>query len=83
MLMRRSAPLLGRWVSSKLGFRLTSPQNFHLRNRTRKRFVHHLRYYSFDFVIILYIFNLILVFVDIVLYLKYSRRIAPPPATLD
>ena len=39
--------------------------------------------YSFDFVIILYIFNLVLVLVDIVLYLKYSRRIAPPPATLD
>ncbi len=39
--------------------------------------------YSFDFVIILYIFNLVLVLADIVLYLKYSRRIAPPPATLD
>ena len=39
--------------------------------------------YSFDFVIILYISNLLLVLVDIVLYLKYSRRIAPPPATLN
>ncbi len=38
--------------------------------------------YSLDFVIILYISNLVLVLVDIVLYLKYSRRIAPPPATL-
>ena len=39
--------------------------------------------YNFDFVFILYVSNLVLVFVDIVLYLKYSRRIAPPPATLD
>ncbi len=39
--------------------------------------------YSPDFVIVLYISNLILVLVDIVLYLKYSRRIAPPPASLD
>ena len=43
----------------------------------------HKVYYNYDFVIILYISNLILVLVDIVLYLKYSRRIAPPPATLD
>ena len=43
----------------------------------------HKVYYNFDFVIILYISNLLLVLVDIVLYLKYSRRIAPPPATLD
>ncbi len=43
----------------------------------------HKVYYNFDFVIILYISNLVLVFVDIVLYLKYSRRIAPPPATLN
>ena len=39
--------------------------------------------YNFDFVIILYISNLLLVLVDIVLYLKYSRRIAPPPAALN
>ena len=39
--------------------------------------------YSRDFVIVLYIANLVLVFVDILLYLKYSRRIAPPPASLD
>ena len=39
--------------------------------------------YSPDFVIVLYISNLILVFIDILLYLKYSRRIAPPPATLS
>jgi hypothetical protein len=43
----------------------------------------HKVYYNFDFVIILYISNLILIFVDIVLYLKYSRRIAPPPASID
>ncbi len=43
----------------------------------------HKVYYNFDFVIVLYISNLLLVFVDILLYLKYSRRIAPPPATLD
>ena len=43
----------------------------------------HKLYFNFDFVIILYISNLVLVFVDIVLYLKYSRRIAPPPATFD
>ena len=30
--------------------------------------------YSLDFVIILYISNVILVFIDIMLYLKYSRR---------
>ena len=30
--------------------------------------------YNFDFVIILYISNVILVFIDIMLYLKYSRR---------
>ncbi len=45
--------------------------------------VTHKYYYNFDFVIILYISNLLLVFIDIVLYLKYSRRIAPPPATLN
>ncbi len=39
--------------------------------------------YSFDFVFILYVSNLVLVLVDIVLYLKYSRRIAPPPALLN
>ena len=43
----------------------------------------HKVYYNFDFVIVLYISNLLLVLVDIVLYLKYSRRIAPPPATLN
>ena len=43
----------------------------------------HKVYYNYDFVIILYISNLVLVFIDILLYLKYSRRIAPPPATLD
>ena len=43
----------------------------------------HKVYYNYDFVIVLYISNLVLVFVDIVLYLKYSRRIAPPPATLN
>lgn len=30
--------------------------------------------YSFDFVIILYIFNSVLVFIDIMLYMKYSRH---------
>ena len=39
--------------------------------------------YNYDFVIILYLSNAILVFVDIVLYLKYSRWIAPPPAMID
>ena len=43
----------------------------------------HKIYYNYDLVIILYISNLVLVLVDIVLYLKYSRRIAPPPAALD
>ncbi len=43
----------------------------------------HKVYYNFDFVIVLYISNLLLVLVDIVLYLKYSRRIAPPPASLN
>ena len=43
----------------------------------------HKVYYNFDFVIILYISNLLLILVDIVLYLKYSRRIAPPPASLN
>ncbi len=45
--------------------------------------VTHKLVYSRDFVIILYVSSLILVFVDILLYLKYSRRIAPPPDTLD
>ena len=38
---------------------------------------------NYDLVIILYIFNLILVSIDIALYLKYSQRIAPAPGTLD
>ena len=45
--------------------------------------VMHKLYYNYDLVIVLYISNLILVFVDIVLYLKYSRRIVPPPASLN
>ena len=43
----------------------------------------HKLYFNYDLVIILYISNLVLVLVDILLYLKYSRRIAPPPAALD
>lgn len=39
--------------------------------------------YRPDFVIVLYLFSAVLVFVDIVLYLKYSRWIAPPPASFD
>ncbi len=39
--------------------------------------------YRNDFVTILYLSNAILVLADIVLYLKYSRWIAPPPAALD
>ena len=45
--------------------------------------VTHKLVYSRDFVIILYVSSLILVLVDIVLYLKYSRRIVPPPAPLN
>ena len=37
----------------------------------------HKIFYNFDFVIILYISNVILVFIDIMLYLKYSRRTMP------
>ena len=37
----------------------------------------HKIFYNFDFVIILYISNVILVFIDIMLYLKYSRRTEP------
>ena len=39
--------------------------------------------YRYDYVTILYLSNTILVLVDIILYLKYSRFIAPPPATMD
>jgi len=45
--------------------------------------VTHKLLYSCDWVIILYLSNLTLVFIDITLYLKYSRRISPPPATLN
>ena len=38
---------------------------------------------NYDLVIILYISNLALVTIDILLYLKYHRSIAPAPGVLD